>query len=134
MNDTKNGKNNATIFIIEDDQFLLDLLIRKLKNKRFGIITATTGEEGLIKIKEELPDLILLDLILPGMHGFDVLMQLKKDPELKKIPVIILSNLGQEEEIQKGLELGAESFLIKANLAPDEIVEKINAVLAKQHE
>ena len=131
MNDTKNGKNNATIFIIEDDQFLLDLLIRKLKNKRFGIITATTGEEGLIKIKEKSPDLILLDLILPGIHGFNVLEQLKNDPELKKIPVIVLSNLGQEEEIQKGLSLGAESFLIKANLAPDEIVEKINEILAK---
>jgi len=85
----------------------------------------------LSKAKEELPQLILLDLILPGIDGFEVLKQIKEDSQINKIPVIILSNLGQQEEVEKGLKLGAADYLVKAHFTPDEIIGKIKEVLGK---
>ena len=82
------------------------------------------------KIKSEKPDLILLDLILPGIDGFEVLSQTKKDPEVSSIPVIILSNLGQKEDIERGLKLGATDYLIKAHFTPGEIIEKIRLIIS----
>jgi len=86
-------------------------------------------QQILKKIKEEKPDLILLDLILPGIDGFEVLTKMKEDPELSKIPVIILSNLGQKEDVERGLKLGASDYLIKAHFTPGEIIEKIKNIL-----
>src|SRR6056297_625974 len=103
------------ILIIEDDKFLRQLVSRKLSKQDFEIAEAVDGEQGLEKAKEEKPDLILLDLILPGMDGFEVLSELKEDPELSSIPVVILSNLGQKDEIEKGLQMGAEDYLVKAH-------------------
>lgn len=117
------------ILIIEDDKFLRDLISQKLLKESFDIAQAVDGEDGIKKIKEEHPDLILLDLILPGIDGFEVLTQMKADPSLVSIPVIILSNLGQKEDIEKGLKLGANDFLIKAHFTPGEIIEKIKNVL-----
>ncbi len=119
----------AKILIIEDDKFLRELIARKLLKEGYEIIEAIDGEEGLKKVKEETPDLILLDLILPGMDGFEVLTKVKDDPKTSLIPVLILSNLGQKDEIEKGLSLGAVDFLVKAHFTPEEIVEKIKAVL-----
>src|SRR3989344_1760936 len=113
------------ILIIEDDKFLRELISKKLVNEGFAIALAVDGEEALKKVKEEKPDLILLDLILPGVDGFEVLAKIKSDPSVLSIPVIILSNLGQEEEIEKGLKLGAVSYLVKAYFTPAEIIEKI---------
>ena len=90
---------------------------------------APEGEAGLSKMKEDRPDLVLLDLILPGIDGFEVLSRMKKDPALASIPVIILSNLGQRDDVQKGIDLGAEDYLIKAHFTPGEIVEKIKVTL-----
>ncbi|MCD6549996.1 response regulator [bacterium] len=117
------------ILIVEDDKFLRDLLARKLIKEGYEISVAVDGEEALRKVKEEKPNLILLDLILPGIGGFDVLAQIKKDAELAEIPVIILSNLGQKDDIEKGLKLGAMDYLIKAHFAPGEIIEKIKKVI-----
>ncbi|MBL7142297.1 MAG: response regulator [Candidatus Pacebacteria bacterium] len=117
------------ILIIEDDKFLRDLISQKLLKEGFDIAQAVDGEDGIKKIKEENPDLILLDLILPGIDGFEVLTQMKADQNLASIPVIILSNLGQKEDIEKGLKLGANDFLIKAHFTPGEIIEKIKNVL-----
>lgn len=117
------------ILIVEDDKFLRDLISQKLLKESFDIAQAVDGEDGIKKIKEEHPDLILLDLILPGIDGFEVLTQMKADPSLVSIPVIILSNLGQKEDIEKGLKLGANDFLIKAHFTPGEIIEKIKNVL-----
>jgi len=117
------------ILIIEDDKFLRELIAKKLLKENFEIFEAIDGEEGLKKIKEEKPDLILLDLILPGIDGFEVLAQIKKDPAMLSIPVIILSNLGQKEDIEKGMRMGAVDFLIKAHFTPGEIIDKIKSVL-----
>jgi len=117
------------ILIVEDDKFLRELISMKLQKEGYTIIEAVDGEEGEKKIKEEKPDLILLDLILPGIDGFEVLSRIKEDPAVSSIPVIILSNLGQKEEIEKGLKLGAIDFLVKAHFTPGEIIEKIKNVL-----
>src|SRR4030042_1829440 len=117
------------ILIIEDDKFLRDLIAQKLLKEDFDISQAVDGEEGIKKIKEEKPDLILLDLILPGIDGFEVLTQMKSDQNLPPIPVIILSNLGQKEDIEKGMKLGATDYLIKAHFTPGEIIDKIKGIL-----
>jgi DNA-binding response OmpR family regulator len=119
------------ILIIEDDKFLRELISRKLIKEGYEIEEAIDGEEGIKKVPETMPDLILLDLILPGIDGFDVLTRIKEDPKTSLIPVVILSNLGQKDEVEKGLKLGAVDFLIKAHFTPEEIVEKIKTVLAK---
>ena len=120
------------ILIVEDDKFLRELISRKLQKEGYMIVEAVDGEEGEKKIKEEKPDLILLDLILPGIDGFEVLSRIKQDPTLASIPVVILSNLGQKEEIEKGLKLGAVDYLVKAHFTPAEIVEKIKLILREQ--
>jgi len=117
------------ILIIEDDKFLRELIVRKLTGEGFDVSEAVDGEEGLKKIKEEKPDLVLLDLILPGIDGFEVLARMKEESALASIPVIILSNLGQREEVEKGMKLGAIDYLIKAHFTPGEIIEKIKNTL-----
>jgi len=117
------------ILVVEDDKFLRELISRKLISEGYNVIEAVDGEEGIKKIKTEKPELILLDLILPGIDGFQVLSETKKDPSLVSIPVIILSNLGQREDVEKGLKLGAVDYLIKAHFTPGEIVEKIKVIL-----
>ena len=127
----ENKETKIKVLIVEDDRFLRELLIRKLEGQGFIISTAVEGKEVLSKVKEELPQLILLDLILPGIDGFEVLKQIKEDSQINKIPVIILSNLGQQEEVEKGLKLGAADYLVKAHFTPDEIIGKIKEVLGK---
>jgi len=119
----------SKILLIEDDKFLRELIIQKLGREGFEVAEATEGEGGLLKMKEEKPDLVLLDLLLPGIDGFEVLSRMKKDPELEATPVIILSNLGQRDGVQKGIDLGAEDYLIKAHFTPGEIVGRIKATL-----
>lgn len=118
-----------TILIIEDDRFLRELIVRKLLGEGFNVCEAIDGENGLKKVREEKPDLVLLDLILPGIDGFEVLTRIKQDSALSLIPVMILSNLGQKEEVDKGLNLGAIDYLVKAHFTPGEIVEKIKNIL-----
>jgi len=117
------------ILIVEDDKFLRELIVKKLSSEGYEVPEAVNGEEGVKKIEEEKPDLVLLDLILPGMDGFEVLTQIKKNSELAQIPVIILSNLGQKEDIERGLNLGAVDYLIKAHFTPNEIIEKVKKIL-----
>lgn len=117
------------ILIIEDDKFLRELIAQKLIKEGYEVDGAIDGEEGLKKIKKDKPDLILLDLILPGVDGFEVLARTKEDPKVSTIPVIILSNLGQKDDVEKGLKLGAVDYLIKAHFTPGEIIEKIKQAL-----
>ncbi len=119
------------ILIVEDDKFLRELMSQKLRNENYDVVEAVDGEEGVKKAIEEAPELILLDLILPGIDGFEVLENIKKEEALIPVPVIILSNLGQKEDIERGLKLGATDYLIKAHFTPGEIIEKVRFVLGK---
>jgi len=119
------------ILIVEDDKFLRELMVRKLSQENFEIIEAVDGEEGIKKIKDTIPDIVLLDLILPGIDGFEVLAKIKEDATTNSIPVIILSNLGQREDVERGMKLGAIDFLVKAHFTPNEIIDKIKENLEK---
>ncbi len=121
----------SKILVVEDDKFLRELICRKLIKEGYDVHEAVDGEDGLKKAKEAMPDLVLLDLILPGIDGFEVLARIKENPKTSILPIVILSNLGQKDEVEKGLKLGAIDFLIKAHFTPEEIVEKIRAILAK---
>ena len=118
-------KTKPKILLIEDDQFLSKILLVKLKRAGFDVFLAVDGEEGIKKAKEIKPNLILLNLILPKLNGFEVLSEIKKTPVLKKIPVVVLSNLGQKSDVEKGLRMGAKDYLIETNLSLSEIVEKV---------
>lgn len=120
------------ILIIEDDSFLIGLLKKKLIAFGFNVSEASDGNKGIKKIKEEKPDLVLLDLLLPTIDGFEVLSIIKKDPATSSIPVIILSNLGQKEDIDRCLSLGATDYLIKAQSTPDDIVAKVIVIFNKK--
>ena len=110
------------VLVIEDERTLRFLIAQTFRGEGFEVEEAIDGEEGIEKLKEIKPDLILLDLLLPGINGFDLLLKIKKDVNLESVPVIILSNLGQKEEIERGLKLGAADYIIKAHSALDEIV------------
>lgn len=120
------------IVLIEDDQILSKVLFEELKESGFEVQQAFDGEAGLALVQSVKPSLVLLDLVLPKKHGFDVLAELKKSPATKDIPVIILTMLGQDEEIKKGLRLGANDYIVKSQHAVAEIVEKINQFFGKE--
>jgi DNA-binding response OmpR family regulator len=119
------------VLIIEDDKFLRELMLKKLASEGFETIAAVDGESGVKKMKEEKPDIALLDLILPGIDGFEVLAKVKEEPTTASIPVVILSNLGQKDDVEKGLKLGATDYLVKAHFTPNEIIKKVRDVLGK---
>jgi DNA-binding response OmpR family regulator len=117
------------ILVVEDDKFVRELIVQKLTEEEFEVSSAKDGEEGVKKSESEKPDLILLDLILPGIDGFEVLSRIRKNPLTEKIPVIILSNLGEKADVDRGIKLGANDYLIKAHFTPKEIVEKVRSIL-----
>lgn len=125
--------DSKKIMIVEDDKFFRDLVSQKIKQDGFNVIEAQDARKGLEMLPVEMPSLILLDLILPGMDGFEFLEKIKADEKTKNIPVIILSNLGQKEEIERGIRLGAEDFLVKVNFTPDEVAEKIRETFQKKY-
>jgi len=120
------------ILVVEDDKFLRELITQKLDREGYEVREAIDGEDGVKKVEEEKPDVILLDLILPGIDGFEVLAKIKENPDRKDVPVIVLSNLGQKDDIERGLKLGAVEFLIKAHFTPGEIIEKIEKILGEK--
>ena len=123
------SKANKILFI-EDESALQKTFGDMLKNQGYEMISAINGEIGLRLAKTKNPDLILLDLILPKLAGLDVLKQLKQDSKTKNIPVIILTNLEDMENIEKALSLGARTYLVKANYALEEVMEKIEKALS----
>jgi DNA-binding response OmpR family regulator len=120
------------ILIIEDDPFLSGMYLKKLKLSGLEVKVAVDGQEGLESIKKDRPDLVLLDIVLPQMDGYEILKRLKEDKELRTIPVILLTNLGQKEEVEKGMALGAEAYIIKAHFTPTAVVNKVKEVLEKK--
>ncbi len=125
-------KNRTKILLIEDDPFLLGMYSQRFESDGFEVCMASDGPKGFEIAKQCQPDLILLDILIPKMNGFDILKKIKQEELTKDIPVIILTNLSQKEEIEQGLAMGAEEYLIKAHYVPSEIVEKVKEVLAKQ--
>ena len=116
------------ILLVEDDEFLAELYATKLSLEGYEVIAAVDGKRGLKLAQEKHPTLILLDIILPKLDGFEVLTELKQSDATKDIPVILLTNLSQREEVQRGLRLGAADYLIKAHFMPSEVVKKIKSV------
>jgi CheY-like chemotaxis protein len=119
------------VLIVEDEEIILDLLQKKITKEGYKTAVARDGEEGLKVMKEFQPDLILLDIIMPKMDGFGVMTEMQKDPFLKKIPIIIISNSGQEVEIERAQKLGAKDFLIKTEFDPQEVIDKIEKQIGK---
>jgi len=120
-----------TILFIEDESALQKTFGDLLREEGYEMISALDGEVGLRLAKEKKPDLILLDLILPRIHGFDVLKQLKEDPETKDIPIIVLTNLEGIGDVDKAIRLGAKTYLVKAQYTLEEVLEKIKKALGE---
>lgn len=113
------------ILMVEDEEIMIDLLKKKLDKEGYMVSVARDGEEGLKLMKEVMPDLVLLDIIMPKKGGFEVMEEMKRDKELKRIPVIIISNSGQPVELDRAQDLGARDWLIKTEFDPQEVVDKI---------
>lgn len=120
------------LLLVEDDPFLSSLLKIRLAKEGFEIVYAADGEEALELVRKEKPDLVLLDLILPKKSGFEVLETLRDDPRFVKLPVMIVSNLGQESDIARGKELGAVAYFIKAKTSIDVLAKEISEFFVKQ--
>jgi len=118
------------ILLVEDDRFLIKAVYTKLTQKGFEVILANDGDEAISKAKTEKPELVLLDMVLPKKSGFEVLRALKGDPKTVSIPVFILSNLAQDQDIQEGKALGAEDYIVKSNTSLSAIVDKVANFLA----
>lgn len=116
---------NQRIVFVEDDGFLAGIYAQKLQREGFEVLLATNGEDGVRLISKEKPFCVILDLLLPKLNGFQVLERLKSDPETSEIPVFILSNLGQREDIERCLALGAKGYAIKAHSLPQDLLAKI---------
>ena len=129
IEENKNSINGKKILIVEDDIFINSLFAEKLFKEGAIVFSAKNSVDAFEILKVEKIDIISLDLLLPGMSGFDILKKIKEDPSTKDIPVIILSNLGQKSDVDMGLKLGAKKFLIKALYSMDELLEQFMEVL-----
>lgn len=117
------------ILLVEDDRFLRKAAEATLRQRGYAVVTAADGEEALERAAAEAPDLVLLDLIMPKLQGFEVLRRLKGDPGTAGIPVIVLSNLGQERDVQQAMEGGAVAYFIKSNLSLQDLAREVEKVL-----
>ena len=123
--------DKTKVLIIEDEEMLVNMYISKFEKEGYQAEKASNGKIGLDQAKKINPDIILLDIMMPEMDGFMVLKKLKSDTSTKDIPIIMLTNLGQEEDIEKGTKLGATDYLVKANLTPAQVVDKVKEILKK---
>ena len=127
------AEEKQLILIIEDDEFFSGLVAQKLNQAGFEVLIARSGKEAFEIMADRVPSLAILDLMMPEMDGFEVLSRMRKDDKLKNVPVVVLSNLGQREEVDKAMALGADDFLIKVNFTLDEIVDKIKETINKKY-
>lgn len=118
------------ILLAEDDPFLIEIYTTKLKEAKFSVEVSVSGEDCLKKLNEKKFDLLILDLVLPKLEGWEILKKIKEKKELfKDLKIVVLSNLGQKEEIEKGLKLGSDKYLIKAHHTPSEVLKEIKEML-----
>ena len=113
------------ILIIEDEELLYNLLRKKLITEGYDVSVSEDGQKGLDSMKKDIPDLILLDIVMPNKNGFEVMEEMKKDKNLKNIPIIIISNSGQPVEIDRAKDLGAKDWLVKTEFEPLEVIKKV---------
>jgi DNA-binding response OmpR family regulator len=125
-------KFKSKVLLVEDDKMLADMYVTKFSKEGMEILKADDGAKGLEMAKKEKPDLILLDIIMPKLDGFAVLKELKKDPGMSDTHILLLTNLGQSEDVEKGKQLGADDYFIKANHTPAEIVTKVKYLLTNK--
>lgn len=125
-------KKKKKILIIEDDKILADMYAVKFEKEGYEVVETQSGTEGLNLAKTINPDVVLLDVILPEMDGFAILIELKKEKNTKKIPIILLTNLGQQVDIKKGKSLGATDYLTKSNITPSEVIQRIKKITNKK--
>lgn len=128
----KRKSSDVRILIVEDDPFLSSIAAVRLEQEGYKVSVATDGERALSLLEKEIPDLVLLDIVMPGINGWDVLKAIKANERCKNVSVIMFSNLGQEHEIEDGKKLGADDFLVKAKFTPREVLEKIQGLLQKK--
>lgn len=121
---------NKHVLVVEDDPFYSKIYKTKLAKEQIESEIVSNGNEAIQAVKAHRPGLILLDLIMPGKDGFETLAELKADPVMKNIPVIVLSNLSQEEDIKRIMDLGATEYLVKANVPIQTVIDKIRHNLA----
>ncbi|MFH0930174.1 MAG: response regulator [Candidatus Moraniibacteriota bacterium] len=121
------------ILIVEDDNFVAEVYLAKLSEMGYETILAQNGEEGLAELKKGKIDLILLDILMPIMNGIEMLEEVKKNEEWKNIPVILLTNIGEKESIQKVREMGVKNYLIKSHFTPAEVIEKVESVFKENN-
>lgn len=126
---THDEAGKPRVLVVEDDTFLAGMYLTKFGLEGFTVELASDGREGVKKAKEWKPDIMLLDLVLPVMNGFTVLETVRNDPDTKSIPVILLTNLGQKSDVERGMKLGASDYLIKAHFMPSEVIEKVKRFL-----
>jgi len=119
------------ILLIEDENLMIELLEKKLTQEGYEVLVAKDGVEGVEKMREASPDIILLDIIMPRMGGFEVMETMSKDEELKKIPIIVISNSGQPVELDRAKRLGARDWLIKTEFDPQEVIDKVIKQIGK---
>ena len=121
--------SQKTVLVVEDDTFLAQLLTNRLQRAGLTVTRAGDGEEALRILKNTKPDLILLDIILPKKPGFEVMEEIQKDPLLKRAPIVIISNLGQDEDMARGRQLGAIEYYVKAQTSIEDLVSKVQQIL-----
>ena len=129
MQDTQSGKK---ILLVEDEPMLSNLLKGRLEKDGFQVTQAKDGDEALIMLRKDKFDLVLLDIILPKISGFEVMETMKSDPNIQEVPIVIISNLGQESDVEKGQSLGAVGYFIKAQLSIEELVSKIKEFFSSE--
>lgn len=124
---------NIKVLLVEDDLMLCEMYQMKFESEGFLVWKGNNGVEGLKLLEEKgVPDILLLDVIMPQMDGFTMLAKVKENPAWKNIPVILLTNLGQENDVKKGIAMGANDYLVKANFTPAQVVEKVKTLLTKK--
>jgi len=118
-----------TVLLVEDDEMLLQMYTEKFTKSGYTVKSATNGENALEVLKDASPNIMLLDIVMPKMDGFQLLKNLRKDKKYAKVPIIMLTNLGQVEDIRQGEKLGANDYFVKANHTPAEVVAKVKEYL-----
>lgn len=125
-------KKKVKVLIIEDDSYISDMYKIKFDSENFETTVAEDGIMGIKEIERQKPDIVLLDVVMPKVDGFSVLKMIKKNENFKDIPVVMLTNLGQKDNVERGFELGATSYIIKAHFTPSEVVKKVKEIMEKE--